>query len=171
MLPSADSVLVAYSGGKDSLATLDICARNGKRIECFFMYFLPGMDYAEYWCRFAERRWGVRVRQYQHWGITYYLRRGVFRSAPDLSVPKLTILDIEAAAREDSGIEGRVESMRSENVSHPLRNGTTPRSKRTSAGAASRFRVSTASVQRGYRCCHRASPGCAMSGPMITNAS
>jgi 3'-phosphoadenosine 5'-phosphosulfate sulfotransferase (PAPS reductase)/FAD synthetase len=104
-LPDAPAVLVAYSGGKDSLALMDLCVRAGRRVEAFFMYFLPGLDYTRHWVEFAQRRWSVTVREYQHWGITYYLRRGVFRAAPDDDCPKLTILDIERAARQDSGIE------------------------------------------------------------------
>lgn len=99
----ADAVLLGYSGGKDSLALLDLCVRAGARVEAFFMYFLPGLDYTEYWCEFARNRWGVAVRQYQHWSTTYYLRRGVFRQAVD--VPSLSIQDIEFCARKDAGVE------------------------------------------------------------------
>lgn len=67
------------------------------------MYFLPGMDYTAYWCEFAERRWAVRVRQYQHWNTAYYLRRGVFREP--LDVASVSIGDIEYAVREDSGLD------------------------------------------------------------------
>lgn len=105
ILPPVDAVLIAYSGGKDSLALVDLCVRNGKRVECFFMHFLPDMDYSRYWIEYAIRRWGVTVRSYQHWNTTYFLRRGVFRTGPDTSIPKLTIGDIERTAREDSGIE------------------------------------------------------------------
>lgn len=102
-LPDADSLLIAYSGGKDSLATLDICCRAGKCIEAFFMYFIPGMDYSDFWCRYAEQRWAIPVRRYQHWNTSYYLRHGLFREP--VKAPKVTILDIEAAVREDSGLE------------------------------------------------------------------
>jgi phosphoadenosine phosphosulfate reductase len=102
-LPNAPAVLVAYSGGKDSLATIDLCIRGGKRVEAFFMHFLPGLDYSEFWCDYARRTFGITVRQYQHWNTCYFLRRGVFRAPVD--VPVIKINDIEAAAREDSGLE------------------------------------------------------------------
>jgi len=98
-------LLVAYSGGKDSLATLDLCVRSGRQVEAFLMYFVPGMDYTQYWVDYAWKRWRVKVRLYQHFTISYFLRRGVFRSAPDPSFPSSKIEDVIAKAREDSGIE------------------------------------------------------------------
>lgn len=103
MIPEP-AVLVAYSGGKDSLVMIDLCQRAGKRVEAFHMYFLPGMELTADICGYAERRFGIQVRQYQHWGISYYFRRGVF-CEPDPDFPIIKIGDIERAAREDSGLE------------------------------------------------------------------
>jgi len=98
-------LLVAYSGGKDSLAVLDLCVRAGRHVEAFLMYFVPGMDYTQYWVDYAQKRWGVKVHLYQHFTISYFIRRGVFRSAPDASFPLITVEDVIAKAREDAGIE------------------------------------------------------------------
>lgn len=39
-----DEVLVGLSGGKDSLACVDLCIRAGfKRIECYALHFIPGL--------------------------------------------------------------------------------------------------------------------------------
>lgn len=103
-LPPVDAVLVAYSGGKDSLATLDLCLRAGKRVEAFFMYFLPDMDYTEHWCSYAERRFRVKVHRLQHPMLSYYLRRGVFGGAVE-DCPAVAFNDVEALARERSGME------------------------------------------------------------------
>ena len=105
IFPDVEAVIVAYSGGKDSLALLDICLRAGKRVEALFMHFLPGLDYTRHWIEFAERRFQIKVRSYQHWGLSYYLRRGVFRSEPDQTVPVVNILDLEAAVRQDTGLD------------------------------------------------------------------
>lgn len=68
------------------------------------MYFLPGMDYTEFWCRYAEKTFGITVHRIQHWNTSFYLRCGIFRSAP-LEVPALKIGDIEYSVRALSGIE------------------------------------------------------------------
>ena len=103
-LPDAESVLVAYSGGKDSLAVLDLCCRAGKRVEAYFMYFLPGMDYTEHWCSYAEQRFGVKVHRVQHFITSYYLARGVFRDFVE-DCPVIKHNDVERMVRERTGIE------------------------------------------------------------------
>lgn len=103
--PEDDRVLVAYSGGKDSVATVDLCVRAGKSVEAFFMYFIPGLDYTEHWCAWAEKQWNIKVHRVQHWNTSYYLRRGVFMLADRMIVQKLTILDIESHVRQATGIE------------------------------------------------------------------
>ena len=39
--------LVAFSGGKDSLVTLDICAQTFERVDAFFMYLVKGLEIEE----------------------------------------------------------------------------------------------------------------------------
>ena len=103
-LPDVQRVLVGYSGGKDSLATIDLCLRAGKQVEAFFMFFLPGMDYTDYWCSYAERRFQIPIHRVQHWNTSYYLRRGVF-CEPQAHVPAIGHNDVEAAVRERTGLE------------------------------------------------------------------
>jgi hypothetical protein len=103
-LPETEALLIAYSGGKDSLAVLDLAVASGKRVEAFFMFFIPGMDYTAHWTDLARRRYGIVVREYLHFGSIGMLRNGVFRSYP-IDAPAVSITDIEAKARQDSGIE------------------------------------------------------------------
>lgn len=104
VLPDTDSLLVGYSGGRDSLAVTDLCCKSGKRVVLFFMEFLPGMDYTAYWCGLAESRWKVEVRRYQHWGVSIAFRTGTFLPFP-INVPRIKLADIERAVRADTGIE------------------------------------------------------------------
>ena len=41
----AKSVLVGFSCGKDSIVTLDLCFRFFDKVQPFFMYYVPGMEF------------------------------------------------------------------------------------------------------------------------------
>lgn len=103
--PDADSYLVMYSGGKDSLACMDLCVRSGKHIEAAFMYFLPNLDYTEYWCDYGEKTFGVKIHRVPHWATSRRLRRGLFRDARDESIPLISIADTQSFLRQRTGIK------------------------------------------------------------------
>lgn len=56
--------LVAYSGGKDSVITLDLCSRSFKRVVCFFMFLVPELEVIEAQMEWARKRYGVEVLYY-----------------------------------------------------------------------------------------------------------
>ena len=103
-IPPANGYILSYSGGKDSLAVLDVTVQTGKPVVAFFMYYVPNMDFTRYWCDFARLRWGIKVLEYQHWGISHNLREGLFRARPMAGIPLLKVGDIERLARRDSGL-------------------------------------------------------------------
>lgn len=103
-----DSVLVSYSGGKDSLVTLDLCSRTFKRVVCFFMYFVPGLTVEEEVLDVARKHYGVEILYYAHWAVIGALRAGVYAPTTETtdSLPKdYTLNDVYALARQDSGIQ------------------------------------------------------------------
>lgn len=102
----SDAVLVAYSGGKDSLCTLDLCSRVFSRVEAFHMYFLPGLDVIEQQLDYARQRWGVKIYQYPHWTTRRYLTQGVycFNSYKHDDLPEWKLQDVYDLACAESGI-------------------------------------------------------------------
>lgn len=97
-----DSVIVSYSGGKDSAVTLDLCCRYFKTVHVFFMYQVPGLSFQEAVLKLAEKRYGVEIYRLPHWELSHFYRTGSFCKF-DPSIPKVTITDIYAHVRQVFG--------------------------------------------------------------------
>lgn len=100
-----DAILVSYSGGKDSLIVLDMCAKTFKRVVCFYMYIVPGISVVEQQISFARERYGVEVVQYPHWALSRWFKQGIYCNASYKldNIPDLKPNDIYALARNDTG--------------------------------------------------------------------
>ena len=98
-----DACLVAFSGGKDSVVTLDLCMRYFKRVEVFFMYLTPALSFQEAMLRWAEARYGVTIRRVPHFMLSEWLAMGALRKM-DLKVPMVSIKDIYHHLRIETGI-------------------------------------------------------------------
>jgi phosphoadenosine phosphosulfate reductase len=108
------AILVAYSGGKDSIATLDLCKNlrlpNGRpcfrRIECFFMYLVPGLECVETMLDWARTVYGVTIHQYPHWILSKYVKHAIY-CAPSLvheNLPEWKLRDVYTLAMADTKI-------------------------------------------------------------------
>jgi len=104
---SGGAVLVALSGGKDSIVTLELCKERFAHVEAFYMYHVAGLACIERSVDAAARRCGVRVHKVPHPDLTRILRdsmlRPITREASDIK--RLKQSDIEAALTERTGIE------------------------------------------------------------------
>lgn len=102
----SEAVIVSFSGGKDSLAVLDMCKRTFDHVECFFMYLIPGLRCVEDQLERASRRWGVKIRQYPHWLTFDLLRDGIycFNHFTFDGFPRVKLRDIQLLAMKESGI-------------------------------------------------------------------
>lgn len=101
------TVLVAYSGGKDSLAVLDLCAKKFQRVLCFFMYFVPGLEVCERQLAFARQRYGVEVCQFPHFAAIASLRDGLFCDQPDavFNLPDIGLKEMYAWVMGATGVD------------------------------------------------------------------
>lgn len=103
-----DGVLVSFSGGKESLVTLDLCSRTFKRVVCFFMYLVPNLRVCEEQLDYGRKRYGVEILQYPHWSTVAALRNGVYSPnhiSKDWLPKDYCLSDVYALARQDSGLK------------------------------------------------------------------
>lgn len=105
-----DSVVVAYSDGKDSRAVMDLCLRSFKRVHAFYMYFIPGMECVEPALQAAEEKFSRSaafegpIRRYPHWLLRKCLADGVYcRALSDDGLPQWKLHDVYATAAKDAG--------------------------------------------------------------------
>jgi phosphoadenosine phosphosulfate reductase len=100
------SILVAFSGGKDSCAVVDMCSRIFDRVEGFYMYLVPGMEVVEDLLRVGRERWGLKIHQYPHWLIRRYLQEGMycFTALRHDNLPEWELHDVFSLASHETGI-------------------------------------------------------------------
>lgn len=102
------TVLVAFSGGKDSLACMDLCAEAGLDVVPFFLYIVEGISFQERMIEWCERRYGVTVRRYPHPLLAEYLKCGIFRSTTRPDIPAYSWGALEKAIMRETQTERMV---------------------------------------------------------------
>lgn len=88
-----DSVIVAFSGGKESVIVADLCHRYFKNVKMFFMYICPDLSFQEKTLQFYEKKWQTEIIRIPHMDVSEYFHYGSFRP-PDWTFPVVSINDI-----------------------------------------------------------------------------
>jgi 3'-phosphoadenosine 5'-phosphosulfate sulfotransferase (PAPS reductase)/FAD synthetase len=102
---TTESVAVSFSGGKDSRAVLDMCARAFKHVFCFHMYFVPGLRVVNEQLEIARERYGATVLHYPHWTLFRVLKNGSFRFHGQFDdLPDIGLGDIHRMVMADTGV-------------------------------------------------------------------
>jgi phosphoadenosine phosphosulfate reductase len=94
----SDSVIVGFSGGKDSICALDLCTRYFKTVHVYFMYLVPGLSFQEAQLRWYEERYGIQIHRIPHPMLSSWLRWGVFRKA-NYAFPEISFGDVSRYLR------------------------------------------------------------------------
>lgn len=98
-----DSVLVGFSGGKESIVTLDMCFRYFDNVKPYFMYMIPDLSFVEKQIEWYEKKYQTEIMRVPHPDLSMWMRYGVFR-IPDLSYPIISHNDIYQYVRSETGI-------------------------------------------------------------------
>ncbi len=102
-----DSIGVAVSFGKDSLATLDLCCRIFTRVEGYYLYRVRGLSIVDEWSDAIRVRYGVVVRMYPHFDLSRCYANAVL--SPHWrglgKVPRVKMADIDNHFRHEANID------------------------------------------------------------------
>ncbi len=99
----SNDVVVAFSGGKESIVTLDLCAKHFKRVEAFFMWYVPDLSFQEETLRRYETAYGIAIHRLPHFELSDQLRFGMFCD-PDEEMERVGVNDIYRYVRNLTGI-------------------------------------------------------------------
>lgn len=90
------SILVSYSGGKDSLAVMDLCVKafGAGRVKAFLWYCVPELELDNAAVRLAQERWGVDPVQLPHWYMVKAMKDGLWCDQSP-GIDKLPDLDLK----------------------------------------------------------------------------
>lgn len=97
-----DSVIVGFSGGKDSIVTLDLCFKYFKNVRPYFMYLVPDLEFQEKMLRRYEERYETDIIRIPHFECSNFLKYGSF-TLMDFDVDIVGINDAYAYLRDLTG--------------------------------------------------------------------
>ncbi len=73
-------ILVSYSGGKDSLAVMEMCVKvfGPGRVKAFFWYTVPDLAFCNQSLQLCRDRWGIDPVQIPHWDMLMCMKNGLW---------------------------------------------------------------------------------------------
>lgn len=97
-----DSVLVAFSGGKESVVVLDMCFRYFKHVQPYFQYCVPGLSFNEKLLNWYENRYETEILRVPVENIGAMFRYGIY-TIPDPTFPIVSETDVWNYMRHETG--------------------------------------------------------------------
>lgn len=103
MAEITDEVIVAFSGGKESIVVMDMCFRYFKKVRAFFMYICPDLSFQEKTLEWYEKKYQTEIMRIPHMDVSEFFHWGSFR-IPDPTFPVVSINDIYKYVRLETDI-------------------------------------------------------------------
>ena len=103
-----DRIMVGLSGGKDSLAVIDLCVRvfGAKNVSAYYMYLVRDLRCAELTINHCERRYKIDVHRFPHWRMSLIYQNAMYMPHwGGVGGRLIKQVDIEMAARKASGCD------------------------------------------------------------------
>lgn len=98
-----DSVIVAFSCGKESIVTLDLCCRYFKNVKAFYLYVVPQVSFIEKVLQWYENKYNIEIIRLPHMDVGCFFRYGSFRR-PDPTFPIVSMNDVYQYVRLETDI-------------------------------------------------------------------
>lgn len=98
-----DSVLVGFSGGKESIVVLDICFRYFKNVQPYFQYAVPGLSFNEKLIKWYEDKYHTEIIRVPIETCGAMFHYGIYTAA-DPSFPIVSETDVWNYLRHETGI-------------------------------------------------------------------
>lgn len=98
-----DHVAVSYSGGKDSIAVLDLCSQVFPKVSAWFQYIVEGLEVEEVNLRFAEKRYGIEILRLPSPALIKMMRVGYYMPKPINFRRNWTFQDVIKTVRSTTG--------------------------------------------------------------------
>ena len=110
-----DTAVLFYSaGGKDGIALLDMLSPVFKKVICYYMWLVPGLDHVKPYLAWAIKKYpNVEIRQIKHYQRDYYDKYGFFQFGegnPDIKPRKVG--EVEEMVRQETDIKWAFSGMK-----------------------------------------------------------
>ncbi|WP_312208300.1 phosphoadenosine phosphosulfate reductase family protein [Empedobacter sp.] len=100
----SNRAILFYSGGKDSIALLDLMAKEFEEVVCIFMYFVKDLEHVNKYIRFSQAKYSnVKFIEVPHWILSQIHRSGMFCVPQKIRLIKLK--DVIEAMKIKTGIQ------------------------------------------------------------------
>ncbi len=103
----SDTVMLAFSCGKDAIGAWLECRKHFARVVPYYMYLVPGLEFVDRSLAYYEEWFGQRILRIPHPSLYRWLAYGVFQPPAraamlrHIRMPRFTYGEAQQAIRED----------------------------------------------------------------------